>query len=192
MLLVGPGGQNLKLVGRAGGGTGINGVTLTFNDAASSSLSGAISSGTYLPTVVSSTGTFSSPAPAAPYGTTLAPLAATPNGTWSLYVQDFAGGDTGSIANGWSLQFVTTTSTTNCCDTIPAPTLTSTTYSNGIVQFSWNATSGPSYQVQYRTNLTEGAWLNLGAPIAGSNTILGITDNVGDAPFRFYRLLIMP
>ncbi len=193
MLLVGPAGQTVKLIGRAGGSTAVSGVTLTFDDAAGSSLSSsAISSGTYLPTVVSSSGVFSSSAPAAPYGTTLASLAATPNGNWSLYVQDFAAQDTGSIANGWSLSFVTATSTTNCSDTIPAPTLTTTTYSNGIAQFNWNATLGPSYQVQYRTNLTEGSWMNLGAPISGTNTTLGITDNIGGEPMRFYRLLIVP
>ncbi|MEJ0089737.1 MAG: reprolysin-like metallopeptidase [Limisphaerales bacterium] len=195
MLLVGPGGQSVKLVGRAGSGTDVNGVTLTFDDAASSSLStSAIFSGTYLPTEVSSSGVFSSPAPAAPYGNTLAPLAATPNGTWSLYVQDFAAVDLGAITNGWSLRFVTAVSTTNCCNTVVIPTLTSTTYepSNNVVKFSWNATPGVNYQVQYSTNLTDGSWLNLGAPIPGTNTILGITDEVGTAPIRFYRLLIVP
>ena len=195
MLLVGPGGQKVKLAGRAGGGTAVNGVTLTFDDAAGSSLSSsAISSGTYLPTEVLSSGVFSSPAPAAPYGNTLAPLAATPNGTWSLYVQDFAAVDTGSISGGWSLRFITATSTTNCCDTSVTPTLTSTTYdpSSNVVKFSWNATPGMNYQVQYSTNLMDGSWLNLGAPIPGTNSILGITDEVGSAPIRFYRLLVLP
>lgn len=193
ILLVGPGGQKVKLVGGAGGGTDVNGVVLTFDDAAGGPLStSAISSGTYLPTDLSSSDVFNSPAPSSPYGSTLAPLTATPNGTWSLYVQDFAAGDFGSISGGWSLRFVTASSTTNCCTTFPPPTLTTTTYSNSIVRFNWSAMPGPHYQVQYRTNLAAGAWQNLGSSILGTNTTMGITDIVSNSPIRFYRVLVGP
>jgi subtilisin-like proprotein convertase family protein len=193
MLLVGPGGQKVKLVGGAGGGTAVNGVVLTFDDAAGGSLStSAISSGTYLPTDLSSSDVFNSPAPASPYGSTLAPLTATPNGTWSLYVQDFYAIDSGSISGGWSLRFVTSSSTTNCCTTFPSPTLTTTTYSNNVVRFNWSAMPGPHYQVQYRTNLAAGAWQNLGSSILGTNTTMGITDIVSNSPIRFYRVLVGP
>jgi hypothetical protein len=51
MLLVGPGGQAVKLVGGAGDGNAISGVTVVFDDAAGTMLSSsAITSGTYLPT----------------------------------------------------------------------------------------------------------------------------------------------
>jgi subtilisin-like proprotein convertase family protein len=193
ILLVGPGGQKVKLVGGAGGGTPVNGVVLTFDDAAGGPLStSAISSGTYLPTDLSSSDVFNSLAPSSPYGSTLAPLTATPNGTWSLYVQDFVGGDFGSISDGWSLRFVTASSTTNCCTTFPPPTLTTTTYSNSIVRFNWSAMPGPHYQVQYRTNLAVGAWQNLGSSILGTNTTMGITDIVSNSPIRFYRVLVEP
>lgn len=193
MLLVAPGGQKVKLIGAAGSGTDVTGVVLTFDDAAGSSLStSAISSGTYLPTDLSSSQTFNSPAPASPYGTTLAPLAASPNGTWSLYVKDFAAQDTGTISNGWSLRFVSSSSTTNCCTTFPQPSLTTTTYSNNVVHFNWSALPGPHYQVQYRTNLALGSWLDLGSPILGTNTTIGITDNASNAPSRFYRVVVSP
>ena len=193
MLLVGPGGQKVKLDGGAGGSSAISGITVTFDDSASASLpSGAIASGTYLPTDFSSGDVFNSPAPASPYGSTLAPLAATPNGTWSLYVEDFYAQDFGSISNGWSLKFLTSTTTTNCCSTFPSPTLTSTTYSNKVVFFNWNSLPGPHYQVQYRTNLVTGSWQNLGSPILGTNTTIGITDATSNGPARFYRVTVSP
>jgi uncharacterized repeat protein (TIGR01451 family) len=49
-----------------------------------------------------------SPAPAAPYGTAMASVAASgANGTWSLYVLDDSNGDAGNIASGWSLTLTT-------------------------------------------------------------------------------------
>jgi len=119
-------------------------------------------------------------------------LTVTPNGTWSLYVQDFASGDSGSISSGWSLRFLTSSSTTNCCNTFPPPALTTTTYSNSVVRFNWSALPGPHYQVQYRTNLTVGSWLNLGSTILATNTTMGITDVVSNLPSRFYRVLVGP
>ena len=193
MLLVGPGGQKVKLLGGAGSSTDVVGVVLAFDDAAGGPLStSAITSGTYLPTDLSTSEVFSSPAPASPFGTTLLPLTVTPNGTWSLYVQDFASGDSGSISSGWSLRFLTSSSTTNCCNTFPPPALTTTTYSNSVVRFNWSALPGPHYQVQYRTNLTVGSWLNLGSTILATNTTMGITDVVSNLPSRFYRVLVGP
>ena len=193
MLLVGPGGQTVKLAGRAGDGAAISGVVVTFDDAASALLpSSAISSGTYQPTDFASGDIFNPPAPATPYGSTLAPLAATPNGTWSLYVEDVAGGDSGSISGGWSLRFATTSLTTNCCTSFPVPALTTTTYSNRVVRFNWSALPGPHYQVQYRTNLAIGLWQNLGSSILGTNTTMGITDSITNSPTRFYRVLVGP
>ena len=193
MLLVGPGGQKVKLIGYTGGGSAISGITVTLDDSASATLpSSAIASGTYLPTDLSSSQVFNSPAPASPYGSTLAPLAATPNGTWLLYVEDFAAVDSGSISGGWSLKFLTTTYTTNCCSTFPQPTLTRTTYSNNVASFNWNSLPGPHYQVQFRTNLSTGSWQNLGSPIPGTNTMMDITDNTSNSPVRFYRVFVSP
>src|SRR5262249_53934035 len=45
-----------------------------------------------------------SPAPAGPYPASMAALnVVNPNGTWSLFVNDHTSGDSGNIANGWSL-----------------------------------------------------------------------------------------
>ncbi len=108
-LLVGPFGQNVVLMADSGGSLDVNSVNLTFDDAASSSLSDStlIASGTYKPT---NHGTFNgtSPAPAGPYGSALSILNGTnPNGTWGLYVYDDNSADTGSISGGWSLDITT-------------------------------------------------------------------------------------
>ena len=74
----------------------------------------------------------------------------------------------------------------------PAPSFTSTTYSNRTVRINWSAMPGPHYQVQYRTNLAAGAWQNLGSSILGTNTTMSITDIVSNSPIRFYRVLVGP
>ena len=109
VLLVGPTGENVVLMNFAGTG-GTSNVTLTFDDAAASSLPfiGPVTSGTWKPTNFRPNGVFPPPAPAPPYGSALSVFSDTdPNGTWSLYVQDFALLDVGSMAGGWSLDITT-------------------------------------------------------------------------------------
>jgi hypothetical protein len=117
IILVGPGGQKTYLMSDVGGNGAINGITLTFDDAAASSLpdSGQITAGTYKPTNIdTNSDVFPGPAPAAPYVTNLTVFnGVNPNGTWSLYVRDDAVNDSGSITQGWSLSI--TTSNTVCC-----------------------------------------------------------------------------
>ncbi len=118
ILLVSPTGQGVVLMSDVGGGLGLSGVTLTFDDEAAASLpdnhSPAIVSGSYRPTNASDPNEqapvddFPAPAPAGPYASTLSSLAGSnPDGTWSLYIVDDQGYDHGSIADGWSLQLVT-------------------------------------------------------------------------------------
>lgn len=194
ILLVGPGGS-VMLLGGAGGGADISGATLTFDDSSANvpTVNGAIPTGTYKPTDYQIAGhSLSAPAPARPYGPSISAAASTPNGTWSLYVKDYAGGDSGSIAGGWSLGFISGGNATNCCTSFPAPTFTSTSYSNNVAQFNWSAIPGPHYQVQYRTNLISGSWTNLGASLLATNTTMGITDSVTNSPMRFYRVIVGP
>ncbi|CAD5966035.1 Thermitase [Planktothrix agardhii] len=106
MFLRGPGGQKVMLMSDAGGFADLNNVNLTFRDSASGTLpdGSQITSGTYRPTDYQVGDTFPTPAPAGPYGTALSAFNGTnPNGAWQLFVQDDMGGDSGSIAGGWSL-----------------------------------------------------------------------------------------
>lgn len=124
VLLVGPHGEQLVIFSDVGGDAShaVSGVNLTLDDSAANLLpdGGTIVSGTFRPTAVNSgtpADSFPSPAPAGPYNFAApfgsATLTSTfggadPNGTWSLYVADDKGGDTGSLAAGWCLTFTTT------------------------------------------------------------------------------------
>jgi hypothetical protein len=118
VLLVGPQGQRVLLMSDAGGGGVMNDVTLTFDDEAAAALPDGttIASGTYRPSNYEGVATdnFPAPAPSGPFETALAAFAgSSPNGTWSLYVQDDFTGLGGSIAGGWSLSL--TMGTPVCC-----------------------------------------------------------------------------
>lgn len=112
VLLVGPGGSTVLLMSDCGGGNALNGVTLTFADAAVMSLpdSGAFNSGNYKPTNFDgTTDNFPAPAPPGPYGAALGTLAGSnPNGAWTLYVMDDGAMDSGNLMQGWALSLTTT------------------------------------------------------------------------------------
>ena len=115
VLLVSPAGQTLLLLSDAGSSSA-SGLTFTFDDAAPGTLpeTGALSSGTFKPSNYGTGDTFSSPAPGGTYGATLSVFnGSDPNGPWSLYVQDDSSQDTGTITQGWQINF--TTSVPDCC-----------------------------------------------------------------------------
>jgi subtilisin-like proprotein convertase family protein len=111
ILVVGPQGQNLIIMSDAGGSNDLVNVDLIFDDAAASQLpdSSQITAGTYKPTNYGAGDTFPAPAPAPSSATTLSTFDGTnPNGTWSLYVVDDTGSDSGNLAGGWCLEVGTT------------------------------------------------------------------------------------
>ena len=106
-LVVGPQGQNLIVMSDVGSSYDLVNVDLVLDDAAAASLpdSAQIVSGAYKPTNIGTGDTFPAPAPAPSAATTLATFNGTdPNGTWSLYTYDDAGGDIGNISGGWCLE----------------------------------------------------------------------------------------
>lgn len=110
ILLVGPTGAKALLMSDAGGSNPVNGVTLTFSALATTALpdSTSLTTGSYRPMDFEVGDAFSAPAPAGPYTANLSVFNGTnPTGLWSLYVQDDAAGDSGSIAGGWSLSITT-------------------------------------------------------------------------------------
>ena len=122
VMLVGPGGQNAVIMSDVGGSTSVTGVTLTLDDAAATNLPTPLVTGTFKPTNVGTSDLWPAPAPSPAGGSALGVFnGLNPNGTWSLYVVDGAGGDSGSFAGGWAL----TISTTNDCGTpTPTPSIT--------------------------------------------------------------------
>ncbi|MEZ5418183.1 MAG: M36 family metallopeptidase [Vicinamibacterales bacterium] len=110
MLLVGPGGQRAMFMSDVGGGGDVSNLTLTFDDGAPAPSSSQLVAGTFAPTDASPGDAMNAPAPAGPYGSALSTFNGTsPNGTWSLYVMDDAGSDTGSLTS-FTLIMATTTS----------------------------------------------------------------------------------
>jgi uncharacterized repeat protein (TIGR01451 family) len=59
--------------------------------------------------------------------------------------------------------------------------------SNGF-QFGWDAVPGHWYQVQYKTNLLQTNWLNLGSPTNATNVNLWLSQPAGPDPQRFFRV----
>lgn len=120
LLLVGPGGQTVMLVSDAGGATPFSGLTMTVDDAAGETQfdDEPLTGGVYLPTDYdTATDAFPSPAPAGPFGTSLAVFnGSSPNGTWSLYTQDDQNQDSGELAQGWRLSI--TTAQGSCCGAV--------------------------------------------------------------------------
>ncbi len=111
VLLVGPAGENAIIMSDVGGSFDAVGLTLTLDDSAGSSLPDAtvLSSGTFMPTNIGAGDAFAAPAPAPLGGSAFSVFNGTdPNGTWSLYVVDDLGGDSGSFAGGWELDITTT------------------------------------------------------------------------------------
>ncbi len=124
VLLVGPGGQSVLLMSDAGGSTDIVNANVTFDDtAAAIPDSSAVTTGTYAPADYGGvTDAFPSPAPSAPYATSLSVFNGTSgNGVWSLYIVDDADTESGSITGGWTLNV--TTGIPACCAPM-CPTIT--------------------------------------------------------------------
>ena len=74
--------------------------------------------------------------------------------------------------------------------TVPAPVLQSVAGTGGTVTFTWSAVVSAVYQLQYRTNLAQGNWSNLGSASTATNTVMSAADSIGPDPQRFYRLLV--
>ena len=119
VLLVGPTGVKFTLMSDVIGGTDWTGETYTIDDGAAAvfpSSGNPPASGSFRPTNYGTGDAFPPPAPVGPYLDPATAGSATlaafndlnPNGTWSLYVVDDAGTDTGTFAGGWDLTLTTT------------------------------------------------------------------------------------
>ena len=75
---------------------------------------------------------------------------------------------------------------------VPAPPFQTVTAAAGTITFTWNAMIGLAYQVQYKTNLAQSAWINLGSPITAASDTLNASDTIGPDSKRFYRLSVAP
>ncbi len=101
ILLVAPNGQGVQLTNRSGGE--VSGISLGFDTDTTTPLTEMFISGLFVPSGGNTS--FAAPANAVPRAASLsALLSANVNGAWSLYLQDFATQDQGSIAS-WTMEF---------------------------------------------------------------------------------------
>ncbi|MBX7223559.1 MAG: S8 family serine peptidase [Blastocatellia bacterium] len=185
VLLVGPGGQTCILMSDVGGANPATNLTFTLDDTAAASLpdATALASGTFKPTNFVADQFPAGPPNGGTSFTYPALLSAfngtTPNGTWSLYVNDDASGDTGNFSGGWSLSI--TTAVPNCCTT-PCPTVTvsPTTLPDGVTgtAYSQTITASGGFGGPFTFAVTAGALptslaLSSGGVLSGTPTVSG-------------------
>jgi hypothetical protein len=60
------------------------------------------------------------------------------------------------------------------------------------VVINWQSTVGLSYQLQFKTNLLQPAWVNLGPAFLATNSFMPFVDTAATTPQRFYRVYILP
>jgi subtilase family serine protease len=77
---------------------------------------------------------------------------------------------------------------------IPVPAFRATTKTSNAFNLTWGAMAGLIYQVQYKTNLLQTNWINLGKPLVATNSNLTVSDTnaINSSPQRFYRLMVLP
>lgn len=184
ILLVGPGGQQTMLMSDCGGSPDLVDVTLTFDDAAFSLVpdATAIGSGTYRPTDSATGDVLPTPAPAGPYGTSLAAYAGiSPNGTWELYINDDTSGDAGSLAGGWSLTLTVT---------LPPPMiLRAAMHDAATVALTFDSQTGSTYIMEYKKSLADDSWNDM-PPVSGTGSPITVLDNLAGETQRIYRVRI--
>lgn len=59
---------------------------------------------------------------------------------------------------------------------------------NNVLTFTWTAIVGKNYQLQFKTNLLQANWNNLGAVIPASGSTASTTDSITTNKQRFYRV----
>jgi hypothetical protein len=60
------------------------------------------------------------------------------------------------------------------------------------VAIGWDSLSNLTYQVQYRSEVTGNAWVNLGTPVPGNGSRLSVSDPISGEPRRFYQVVVVP
>lgn len=72
----------------------------------------------------------------------------------------------------------------------PAPKITRLAVTNGMATLTWQTAVGASYQVQYKNDLQETNWINVGKGIIASGNSLSFTNAPGGAGERYYRIVV--
>jgi hypothetical protein len=68
------------------------------------------------------------------------------------------------------------------------PVFTSVKKSGGTVTLIWTTVSNYTYQLEFKTNLTQAAWSNIGSGMLSISGLMTNTDSPGSDPHRFYQV----
>jgi uncharacterized protein (TIGR03790 family) len=71
------------------------------------------------------------------------------------------------------------------------PVIESVTQSGNVFAFTWSAKAGQMYQIQTTTNLNQGNWTDLGAPVVATNTSTTTTNSITNSQL-FCRVVVAP
>jgi len=74
----------------------------------------------------------------------------------------------------------------------PPPQIQSITVSNGIVTITWSAVAGRTYMLKSQDDPSGTNWNDVPPPVSATGPSAAATDNAGNAPQRFYRVMLMP
>lgn len=74
----------------------------------------------------------------------------------------------------------------------PPPVLQPLRAADGIAQLGWNTIAGQTYRVQYKPTLAATNWTDLQPDITATGSTVSVTDAIGSAPQRYYRILALP
>jgi subtilisin-like proprotein convertase family protein len=159
IVLVSPTGVPVVLISDVGGSTEIAATNLTLEDGAPAipttfpGIEPVDASGTYAPTNSGATDTYDVPGPGSVTQATptLSSFTGDPNGTWSLYIVDDAGGDIGSMAS-WTLTFLG--GQTFTYNVTPVTGLTGLTSGSVSGSDPVTLTSAPTSNQTYTVNIT--------------------------------------
>ncbi len=95
----------------------------------------------------------------------------------------------GISADGRGLLYVANTGAETIWMGAPQFSVVGGGVTNGIATVRWKSLAPLAYQVQYRTNITQTNWLNLGGAVTATNNAASITDVIGTNLTRFYRVV---
>ena len=70
--------------------------------------------------------------------------------------------------------------------------ITSVAISGGLAFVTWNSTPGLSYRVQYKDDLSAASWNDINPVVTSTNASSSVTNVLGSAQHRFYRVQIVP
>ncbi len=74
----------------------------------------------------------------------------------------------------------------------PPPVIQSVALSNDVVTLTWSAIAGQSYQMQYKTNLTDTNWTDVAGNVTAVGALAAGTNIMNSAVQQFYRVMVLP